>query len=76
MLMPSFMKIDLLANGLKRRGHTLCPHRVYLYVLYDSDKPITVAGPRTNTEIVDSNPTQGMDVCIVCVYSVFVLFCA
>jgi hypothetical protein len=30
---------------------------------------------RSNTEIVGSNPTQGMYVCIVCVYSVFVLFC-
>jgi hypothetical protein len=30
---------------------------------------------RSNAEIVCSNPTQGMDVCIVCVYSVFVLFC-
>jgi hypothetical protein len=29
---------------------------------------------RSNTRIVGSNPTQGMDVCIVCVYSVFVLF--
>jgi hypothetical protein len=25
--------------------------------------------------VVGSNPIQGMDVCIVCVYSVFVLFC-
>jgi hypothetical protein len=25
--------------------------------------------------IVGSNPTQGMDVCIMCIYSVFVLFC-
>jgi hypothetical protein len=47
------------------------------------DPPITVAArskawtvfARSNTEIVGSNPTQGMDVCIVCVYSVFVLFC-
>jgi hypothetical protein len=30
---------------------------------------------RSNAGIVGSNPTQGMDVCIVCVYSVFVLFC-
>jgi hypothetical protein len=30
---------------------------------------------RSNAEIVGSNHTQGMDVCIVCVYSVFVLFC-
>jgi hypothetical protein len=29
---------------------------------------------RSNARIVGSNPTQGMDVCIVCVYSVFV-FC-
>jgi hypothetical protein len=46
-------------------------------------EPITVAAwskvltvfARSNTEIVCSNPTQGMDVCIVCVYSVFMLFC-
>jgi hypothetical protein len=31
---------------------------------------------RSNAGIVGSNPTQGMDVCIVCVFSVFVLFCA
>jgi hypothetical protein len=30
---------------------------------------------RSNTEIVGLNPTQGMDVCIVCVYAVFVLLC-
>jgi hypothetical protein len=30
---------------------------------------------RYKTGIVDWNPTQGMDACIVCVYSVFVLFC-
>jgi hypothetical protein len=29
----------------------------------------------SNTEILGSNPNQGMDVCIACVYSVFVLFC-
>jgi hypothetical protein len=29
---------------------------------------------RSKTEIVGSNPAQGMDVCL-CVYSVFVLFC-
>jgi hypothetical protein len=45
--------------------------------------PITVAAwskawtvfARPKARIVASNPTQGMDVCIVCVYSVFVLFC-
>jgi hypothetical protein len=30
---------------------------------------------RSKAEIVGSNPIQGMDVCIVYVYSVFVLFC-
>jgi hypothetical protein len=34
----------------------------------------TVFAP-SNAGIVVSNPTQDMDVCIVCVYSVFVLFC-
>jgi hypothetical protein len=29
----------------------------------------------SNSGIVGSNPTQGLVVCIVCVYSVFVLFC-
>jgi hypothetical protein len=45
-------------------------------------RPITVAArsqeltafARSNAGIVGSNPTQDMDVCIVCVYSVFVLF--
>jgi hypothetical protein len=45
-------------------------------------RPITVAAlskvwtlfARSNTGIVGSSPTQGMDVCIVCVYSVSVLF--
>jgi hypothetical protein len=30
---------------------------------------------RSNAGIVGSDPIQGMDVCIVCIYSVFVLFC-
>jgi hypothetical protein len=30
---------------------------------------------RSNDGIVGSNPTQGMDVYIVCIYSVFVLSC-
>jgi hypothetical protein len=30
---------------------------------------------RSNAGIVGSNPIQDMDVCIVCFYSVFVLFC-
>jgi hypothetical protein len=33
----------------------------------------TSAFARSNAGIVGSNPTEGMDVCIVCVYSVFVL---
>jgi hypothetical protein len=46
-------------------------------------QPITVAArskawtvfARPNAGIMGSNPTQGMDVCIVCFYSVFFLFC-
>jgi hypothetical protein len=46
-------------------------------------QPITVSSrfkartvsASSNTEIVGSNPTQDMDVCIVCVYCVFVLAC-
>jgi hypothetical protein len=34
---------------------------------------ITVAA-RSNTGIVDSNPTRGMDACV-CVYSVCVVLC-
>jgi hypothetical protein len=30
---------------------------------------------RSNAGIMGSNPNQGMDVCILCVYSVFLLFC-
>jgi hypothetical protein len=45
--------------------------------------PITVAArskplnifTRSNAGIVGSNPNQGKDFCLVCVYSVFVLFC-
>jgi hypothetical protein len=45
--------------------------------------PITVAArskawtvfARSNAGIVTSNPTQGIDICIVRVYYVFVLFC-
>jgi hypothetical protein len=46
------------------------------------EMPMTVATPskacvfaRSNAVIVGSNATQDMNVCIVCVYSVFVLFC-
>jgi hypothetical protein len=46
------------------------------------NRPITVAArskawtefARSNAGIVGSNPIQVMDVCIVCIYSVFVLF--
>jgi hypothetical protein len=45
--------------------------------------PITVAArskawivfTRSNTEIVGSNPTQGIDVCIVCLFCVCVVLC-
>jgi hypothetical protein len=32
------------------------------------------ASIRSNTGIMDSNPTPGMDICV-CVYYLFVLFC-
>jgi hypothetical protein len=49
---------------------------------HEKSMPVTVAAQskawtvlaRSNTWIVVSNPTQGMVVCIVCIYSVFVLF--
>jgi hypothetical protein len=40
--------------------------------------PITVAArskARSNAGIVGSNPTKSMDICLVCVYCVFVLSC-
>jgi hypothetical protein len=53
-------------------------HFYYVYI----QLPIRVAArsktstvfARSNAGIVGSNPTQGMDVCIVCVYSVFVFY--
>jgi hypothetical protein len=50
--------------------------------MYMRSTPITVAARskawtvffRSNAGLVGSNPIQGMDVCIVCVYSVFLLF--
>jgi hypothetical protein len=58
-------------------------YTVSLEVAYVIKKPIAVAAPseawtvlaRSNTGIVGSNPTRGMDACFMCVYSVFVLFC-
>jgi hypothetical protein len=54
------------------------------FLIYYSKTPITVAArsrtwtvfARSNAEIVGSNPIQGMDVCIVCIYSVCVVLCA
>jgi hypothetical protein len=53
-----------------------------LIVNNSSERPITVAErskawivvARSNDVIMGSNPTQGVDVCIACIYSVFVLF--
>jgi hypothetical protein len=52
-------------------------------VEYLIKSPITVTArskawtvfARSNAGIVNSNPTRSNDVCIVCIYSVFVLFC-
>jgi hypothetical protein len=57
-------------------------HIKIMFTLYCSLR-ITVAArskawtvcARSNAGIVTSNPTQDMNICIVCVYSVFVLFC-
>jgi hypothetical protein len=43
-------------------------------LVYTRLKTCTVFA-RSIAGIVGSNHTQGMDVCIVCIYSVFVLFC-
>jgi hypothetical protein len=44
-------------------------HSIRRYLLeYFSFKPITLAS--SNAGIVGSNPTKGMDICIVCVCSV------
>jgi hypothetical protein len=45
----------------------------WLVTVAARSKARTVFSP-SNTGIVASNPTQGMDICV-CVYSVFVLFC-
>jgi hypothetical protein len=59
--------------GSGRAVHALL--RVYWPITVAAlSKAFTVFG-RSNAGIVGSNPTQSMDVCIVCVYSVFVLFC-
>jgi hypothetical protein len=50
---------------------------------YSWQYPVTVAArskawtafARSNGGIVGSNPIQGMNVCFMCVYFVFVLFC-
>jgi hypothetical protein len=54
----------------------------YLHKSFALDNSATVAARSkawtvfacSNAGIVDSNPTQGMDVCV-CVFSVFVLSC-
>jgi hypothetical protein len=51
---------------------TIIPYKLTITVAARS-KALNVFA-RSNAGIVGSNPTQGMDVCIVCIYSVFV-FC-
>jgi hypothetical protein len=75
------LKINILKQKEWKRLH-------YLYTpatnwLHSKIEPITMAArskawivfARSNAEIVGSNPTQGMDVCIVCDYSVCVVLC-
>jgi hypothetical protein len=55
------------------RRTTAYPFCLHMTVGARSKERIVFA--RSNAGIVVSNPSQGMGVCIVCVYSVFVLFC-
>jgi hypothetical protein len=56
---------------------------LYFYIILEAFLPITVAArskawtvsASSNAGIVGSNPNQSMGVCIVCFYSVFLLFC-
>jgi hypothetical protein len=48
--------------------------RIFHHLLQAVRSKVTTVFARSNVGIVDSNPTQGIDVCIACVYSVFVLF--
>jgi hypothetical protein len=72
--------------GLRWRYSTPPPHGICHtdnFYRVENYKPIRVAArseawtvfARPNAGTVGSKPTQVMDVCIVCVYSVFVLFC-
>jgi hypothetical protein len=55
-------------------GNVRLSYFVLGYIVAARSKAWTVFA-RSDAGIVGSNPTQGMDVCIVCVYSVFLLFC-
>jgi hypothetical protein len=63
--------------------HSLGSYICYISGMYTYCWPITLTArskawtvfARSNTGIVGSNLTQGMDVSIACIYSVFVLFC-
>jgi hypothetical protein len=64
----------LLLVSRSKINRTSCYIHSLLEILNINDYylPITVA--RSNAEIVGSNPTEDMDVCM-CVYSVFLLSC-
>jgi hypothetical protein len=59
--------VPIFCHALSIYSHLICTMR-------GQYKAWTVFA-RSNARIVGSNPTQGVDVCIVCVYSVFLLFC-
>jgi hypothetical protein len=80
-LASCFVPCQTLVTQDRQIGHVYILLDFHLY--FHPCQPITVASrsktwtvfARSKAGIVGSNPTQSMDVCIVCVYSVFVLFC-
>jgi hypothetical protein len=54
------------------------PHMTKFFTVINFTKTNYIYWPvsaHSNTDIMGLNPTRSMNVCIVCIYSVFVLFC-
>jgi hypothetical protein len=75
---------ELCYKSLKPSKSYSLDFRDYNFILAESyNSPITVAARSmawtvfalSKAGIVASNPTQGIDICIVCLYSVFMLSC-
>jgi hypothetical protein len=65
--------------GTKHQHQQVNVASYYYYAWHIYAAPLTLATrsvfARQNTGIAGSNATGGMDACIVCFYSVFMLFC-